>query len=57
MKKKKTKAKKPEKSESFGGDALDGCGSISQWEERHGRGFWGNESSGYITDEQLKKMR
>jgi len=24
--------------------------SITEWEEEHGRGFWGNETTGYIYD-------
>jgi len=32
--------------------ALDGY-SVGEWEKRNGRGFWGNESRGYIYDEDL----
>jgi hypothetical protein len=31
-------------------DALGDHSSISSWEESHGRGFWGNATSGYIYD-------
>jgi len=30
--------------------------TIEQIERDEGHGFWGNQSSGYITDEQLKRM-
>lgn len=33
------------------GDALDNCGSVSNWENKNGRGFWGNPTSGYIYDD------
>jgi hypothetical protein len=36
--------------DNYSADALDGCSSISSWEERHGRGFWGNATSGYVYD-------
>lgn len=29
--------------------------SIEEFELRTGHGFWGNETTGYITDEQLKE--
>lgn len=35
-------------------DALGGCGSIKKWEEVHGRGFWGNSTTGYIYDKDNK---
>jgi hypothetical protein len=38
------------------GDALDGHSSIDSWERTNGRGFWGNATTGYITDEQSKRM-
>jgi hypothetical protein len=31
--------------------------SIETIERREGHGFWGNSSSGYITDEQSRNMR
>lgn len=33
------------------GNALDGCGSISEWENKNGRGFWGSDANGYIYSE------
>ena len=33
-------------------DALDGCSSISDWENKHGRGFWGSAANGYVYDDQ-----
>lgn len=38
------------KSHGFSGDALQGHGTISSWEEANGRGFWGSSSKGYIYD-------
>lgn len=35
------------------GDALEGCSSISDWENRNGRGFWGSSANGYIYDKDL----
>ena len=35
------------------GNALDGCGSVSSWERKHGRGFWGNSKKGFIYDKDL----
>jgi len=34
--------------------ALGGHSSIESWENSHGRGFWGNSSSGYIYDKDNK---
>ena len=56
MKKPKRKIEEPEDSltkwwrENSSGNALGDCGSVSQWEERHGRGFWGCEAHGYTYD-------
>jgi len=30
---------------------VEGYESISQWEQKNGRGFWGNMTNGYISDE------
>jgi len=61
MKKKNKKKKIEEKQDSLskwfenrGGDALDGHGSISRWEEVNGRGFWGSSANGYIYDKDNK---
>lgn len=35
------------------GDALDGYGSISAWEDANGRGFWGNSTTGYHYDKDV----
>ena len=35
------------------GDALDGCSSISDWEDRNGRGFWGSAAHGYFYDKDV----
>lgn len=37
-------------------DALDGCGTVRSWEEKNGRGFWGNPSTGFLTDDQVNDM-
>jgi len=37
---------------NFVGEFLDGS-SISDWERTHGRGFWGNASTGYHYDEDV----
>lgn len=31
-------------------DALQGYGTVENWEKHKGRGFWGNSSTGYIED-------
>jgi len=31
------------------GNALDGM-TVSQWEQRNGRGFWGNPTTGFVYD-------
>lgn len=36
------------------GDALGGHSSIASWEEAHGRGFWGNSTTGYVYDKDNK---
>ncbi|MFA5366355.1 MAG: hypothetical protein WC333_00330 [Dehalococcoidia bacterium] len=46
---------KPESRNS--GDALQGYGTIENWEKHHGHGFWGNSTTGYITDEEERRMR
>jgi len=38
-----------------GGGVLDGYSGVSDWEKCHGRGFWGNASSGYHYDEDVSK--
>ena len=38
------------------GDALDGYGTIQNWEKHNGRGFWGNETTGYIYNDDLNNI-
>ena len=33
---------------------LDNYSSISDWEQKKGRGFWGNSNTGYIEDKNNK---
>jgi len=40
--------------DAISGDALDGHGSISSWEEANGRGFWGSSANGYVYDDDQK---
>jgi hypothetical protein len=51
------KAHDPFAEEPFHGDALQGYGSVGEWEKHHGHGFWGNSTTGYITDEEERKRR
>ena len=58
---KKTKKRKPKKTKKVvtperemnlnDGNALQGHASISDYERAKGRGFWGNNTTGYINDE------
>jgi len=34
-------------------DALDGFSTVSDWEIKNGRGFWGNATTGYINDSDI----
>lgn len=47
---------KKEKSEDINSDALEGYGTVKEWEEYNGRGFWGNPTSGYLTDDEVENM-
>lgn len=50
------KLKEEKESENINSDALDGFTSIKEWEEHNGRGFWGNPTSGFLTDEEVENM-
>jgi len=40
----------------FSTDALDGYPTVKSWEENSGRGFWGNETTGYHYDNDDEDM-
>jgi len=55
----KLKLPKPKSSQSLDlddedSDAMGGCSSVEDWENRNGRGFWGSSANGYVSDKNNK---
>ena len=50
----KTRTKSISKNNDHSANALGDCGSISEWEQSHGRGFWGCAAHGYTYDKDNK---
>jgi hypothetical protein len=47
----KNKSYDEDDDDELSSDALDGHGTISEWEKYNGRGFWGCSAHGYIYDD------